>query len=102
MNNQKRRATIFLTLTLTGCASMYGTPEERQRENSVSSDYSLCSGLARAALAPAEIRNEWAMELRRRGVDCSVYANAIRNEAKFDAEQNSQLINTGLKNMSGQ
>lgn len=69
-------------LTITACTSMYGTPEQRQQHIVASSDYILCENLALATLAPAEIRNEWAKELQRRGTDCDKYANTIHTVAQ--------------------
>jgi hypothetical protein len=80
------------TITLFGCASMYGTPEQRQQANAALPDYSLCEKLAVATLAPSEVRAEWAMELQRREADCGRYSNMLDNAA----QQNQQLLNMGV------
>lgn len=71
------------SLLFAGCMSMYGTPVERQASNQRSSSLSLC----RAQLAPAPVREEWALELQRRGENCSQYAALISSQAQADQEQ---------------
>lgn len=77
---------------LSGCASMFGTPEERRAANAALSDYALCEKLAIAVLSPEEIRNEWAIELERRGSDCNKYASTLNNAVL----QNQRMLGTGL------
>lgn len=87
---------IYSTLFI-GCASMYGTPEERMARNKALSDYTLCEKLAVAALAPEEVRTEWAMELQNRGKDCDAYAAAFAMQ-----RMNSGAASAALLNYSGQ
>jgi hypothetical protein len=78
--------------TQSGCASMFGTPEERQAVNAALPDYSLCENLAVKVLAPEEMRREWAMELDRRGADCNRYASMLNNKVL----QNQRMLGMGL------
>lgn len=92
----KKPIIIFVTsLTLTACASMYGTPDERRKANAQLPDYSLCEKLAVATLAPTEIRTEWAMELQQRGADCSQYSDMLNNAI----QQNQRMMNMGSQMM---
>lgn len=84
-------AMIVITI-LPGCASMFGTPEERQVANAALPDYSLCENLAIKVLAPEEMRREWAMELDRRGSDCNRYAGMLNNKML----QNQRMLDLGL------
>lgn len=86
---------IVVTTFLGACTSMYGSPEQRRLNNMSRSDYYLCEKLAMAALAPDEVRSEWAAELQRRGADCGRYAGAISNAMA----QSQNAMNVGLKMM---
>ena len=90
---------IFLVLIISffvySCVDMYGTPQERAIKNSRMSDYGLCEKLGVAVLAPAEIREEWAMEVQRRNVNCNQYAGMINSQR----QANQQLMNQGLQLM---
>jgi hypothetical protein len=76
---------------LVGCASMFGTPEQRAAQNASMSSYSLCSKLAVAIMAPSQVREEWAWELQRRGENCSQYSSAIA----ASQQQNAQMQQLG-------
>lgn len=86
---------LVLLVTMAGCTSMYGTPEQRQRKNAALPDYSLCENLAVGTLAPQQIRAEWAMELQRRGADCSKYSVLLSKAV----QQNQNMMNNGSQMM---
>ncbi len=86
---------VLFAILLSGCTSMYGTPEKRQLKNAATPDYLLCESLAVATLAPQEIRAEWAMELQRRGVDCGQYAVMLDRAI----QRNQALTQSGLQAM---
>lgn len=83
---------VFVFIFISGCNLMYGKPEDRQIENSGLSDYGLCRKLTVATLAPEEIREEWAIELQKRGTDCRQYSNMLNSAA----QKNQQLLETGV------
>lgn len=78
---------------LQGCASLYGTPEERIALNKTLPDYILCEKLAFATLAPEAIRIEWAMELQNRGKDCNAYAAAFAAQRMQESANSATLLN---------
>lgn len=98
MNNiVKWTLKALLCSSLVSCASMYGSPDNRLAENRAKSDYELCRQFVVGTLAPPEIRGEWAMELRRRGVSCGEYAAGLNAESNA----NQALISGGAQVLSG-
>lgn len=84
---------LICVLFLQGCASLYGTPEERIALNKTLPDYTLCEKLAIATLAPETIRTEWAMELQNRGKDCNAHAAAIAAQRMQNSADLAALLN---------
>ena len=73
----KAITTILTLIILAGCAASFGTPEERLAINKTSADLILCEKLALNTKVPEHIRNEWAIEVQNRGVDCSQFHSTI-------------------------
>jgi len=101
MRNNHRVIIIsaIAALILPGCAEMYGKPEDREAANRATADYVLCEKLIVQTGAPSEIRNEWALELQRRSVNCEQYAASIHATAQRDMESSNELIRIGQEMM---
>jgi len=84
---------LICALFLQGCASLYGTQEERIALNKALPDYILCERLAFATLAPGVVRTEWAMELHNRGKDCSAYAATFAAQSMQNSANTATLLN---------
>lgn len=84
---------MICALFLQGCASLYGTQEERIALNKALPDYILCERLAFAILALGVVRTEWAMELHNRGKDCSAYAATFAAQSMQNSANTATLLN---------
>lgn len=73
---------LLALIPLSGCVSV----SEKIAMAPTLSSYSLCEKLATATLADNSVREAWAMELQRRGENCSQYGGTIAARQASDAQ----------------